>query len=293
MKPLVIVTDNGSTPEDALGLSILKTLGYESIVIDHHNPVEIDEKGVTSVDKYLVGHLNPYKHGLDSKTSAGQLCYEIARMVSETFDLPTMPAVAGISDRCDVQETEDYISNTGKDRAYLGKIGTAIDYISYQLKHDAGKGVIDILFDNYSFVEILNEEVKKGFESQLQCALPYLRTQEINGVNFSTIDLEKYTMRFTYPGPGAVLSRVHEIAAKENETLPSLTIGQTEDMFIVRANKAVLPVQEIIDALQAKFPQANVDGGGHEMAGAIRFVSAHKEALLEEIKNLLKAKNFN
>ncbi|NBR95307.1 MAG: hypothetical protein EBT55_03240 [Proteobacteria bacterium] len=48
---------------------LIKTLGYESIVIDHHNPVEIDEKGVTSVDKYLVGHLNPYKHALDSKTS--------------------------------------------------------------------------------------------------------------------------------------------------------------------------------------------------------------------------------
>jgi len=290
MKPLLIVADNGSTPEDALGLNILKTLGYESIVIDHHNPVEIDENGVTSVDKYLVGHLNPYKHGLDSKTSAGQLCYEIARMVSENFDLPEMPAVAGISDRCDVKETEDYILKTGKTREYLGKLGTAIDYISYQLKHDAGKGVIEELFNNYSFVEILNEEVKLGFENQLQCALPYLRTLEINGVNFSTIDLEKYTMRFTYPAPGAVLSRIHEIAAKQNESLPSLTIGITEDMFIVRASKPVLPVQEIINHLQVKFPQANVDGGGHEMAGAIRFVSAHKEALIEEVKNLLKSK---
>jgi len=259
-------------------------------VIDHHNPVEIDENGVTSVDKYLVGHLNPYKHGLDSKTSAGQLCYEIARMVSETFDLPEMPAVAGISDRCDVQETEEYITNTGKSREYLGKIGTAIDYISYQLKHDAGKGVIEELFNNYDFVLILNAEVSEGFENQLRCALPYLRTTEINGVNFSTIDLEKYTMRFTYPAPGAVLSRIHEIAAKENENLPSLTIGMIEDMFIVRASKPILPVQEIIDNLQAKFPQANVDGGGHEMAGAIRFVSAHKEDLIEEIKHLLKAK---
>ncbi|NBO17418.1 MAG: hypothetical protein EBV07_00785 [Proteobacteria bacterium] len=292
MKPLLIVADNGSTPEDALGLNILKTLGYESIVIDHHNPVEIDENGVTSVDKYLVGHLNPYKHGLDSKTSAGQLCYEIARMVSETFDLPEMPAVAGISDRCDVQETEDYIANTGKTREYLGKIGTAIDYISYQLKHDAGKGVIEELFNNYDFVLILNAEVSEGFENQLRCALPYLRTTEINGVNFSTIDLEKYTMRFTYPAPGAVLSRIHEFAAKENENLPSLTIGMIEDMFIVRASRPILPVQEIIDNLQAKFPQANVDGGGHEMAGAIRFVSAHKEALIEEIKAQLKSKNL-
>lgn len=290
LKPLLIVADNGSTPEDAFGLGILKTLGYDSIVIDHHNPVEIDENGVTSVDKYLVAHLNPYKLGLNSKTSAGMLCYEIARMVSENFDLPQMPAVAGISDRCDIQETEDYISNTGMTREKLGKIGTAIDYISYQLKHDAGKGVIEQLFINYDFVELINTEVQKGFESQLQCALPYLRTQEINGVNFSYIDLSKYTMRFTYPGPGAVLSRIHEIAASQNTTLPSLTIGMVEDMFIVRANKPVLPVQTIIDTLQAKYPNANVDGGGHEMAGAIRFVAAHQSELLEEIKNILKNK---
>lgn len=290
LKPLIIVCDNGSTPEDAFGLAILKTLGYESIVIDHHNPVEIDENGVTSVDKYLIDHLNPYKLGLDSKTSAGQLCYEISRMICENFELNLMPAVAGISDRCDTPETAQYIEQTGKEKDYLGKIGTAIDYMSYQLKHDAGKGVFEQLFENYDFVLLINEEVRKGFENQLQCALPYLRSQEINGVNFSVIDLEKYTMRFTYPGPGAVLSRVHEVAAKQNESLPSLTIGATEDMFIVRASQPVLPVQDIIDQLQAKFPYANVDGGGHEMAGAIRFVGAHKEILIEEIKNILKNK---
>ena len=167
-------------------------------------------------------------------------------------------------------------------------IGTAIDYMSYQLKHDAGKGVFDLVFQDQNFVKLVNEEVRSGFESQLKCSLPYIKSQDINGVHFSYIDLEKYTMRFTYPAPGAVLSRIHEIVAAENNTLPSLTIGITEDMFIVRANKPVLPVQKIIDTLQAKFPAANVDGGGHEMAGAIRFVSAHKDELLEEIKNTLK-----
>jgi RecJ-like exonuclease len=211
-------------------------------------------------------------------------------MVSENFELNLMPAVAGISDRCDTPETAQYIALTGKDKEYLGKIGTAIDYMSYQLKHDAGKGVFEQLFENYNFVLLINDEVRKGFENQLQCALPYLRSQEINGINFSTIDLEKYTMRFTYPGPGAVLSRVHEIAAKVNETLPSLTIGATEDMFIVRASQPILPVQEIIDSLKEKHPYANVNGGGHEMAGAIRFVGAHKDVLLEEIKNILKTK---
>lgn len=291
IKPLIIVADNGSTPEDSFGLGILSCLGYETIVIDHHNPVEIDENGNTSVDKYLVAHLNPYKLGLDSKTSAGMLCYEIGRMVSETFENPLFPAVAGISDRCDIPETDEYISKTGMPREDLGKIGTSIDYMSYQLKHDAGKGVFDQLFENQKFVELIFTEVKKGFETQLQSALPYLRSSNINGVIISTIDLMKYTMRFTYPAPGAVLSRIHEIVSGQNEGHTCITIGIVEDMFIVRANQKVLPVQEIIDSLNQKYPEANVEGGGHEMAGAIRFIAAHSEKLLEEIKDILKKKS--
>lgn len=286
VKPLIIVVDNGSTMEDRMGLETLKILGYDAIVIDHHNPVVLKD-GITGVDEYLVDHLNPYKFGLDSKTSAGMLCYEIGRFIFEGFEETLFPAVAGIADRCDIEETEAYIENTGISREELGKIGTAIDYISYQLKHDAGKGVYEELFQNFEFVNLINAEVNKGFEYQLQSTLPYLRTQQINAITFSTIDIEKYTMRFTYPGPGSVLSRIHEIVAKENESSPTLTIGYLTDMMIVRASQPVLPVQKIIEHLQAKFPTANVDGGGHEMAGAIRFIGAHRDELLEEVKGLV------
>uniref|UniRef100_A0A7C4Y2R8 DDH domain-containing protein n=1 Tax=candidate division WWE3 bacterium TaxID=2053526 RepID=A0A7C4Y2R8_UNCKA len=287
IKPLIIVADNGSTPEDAFGLNTLKTLGYEAIVIDHHNPVVLNN-GITSVDEFVSLHLNPYKLGLDSKTSAGMLCYEIARYIWEKFENPLFPAVAGISDRCDIPETELYISKTGKTRQELSEIGTAIDYISYQLKHDAGKGVYEELFENFDFVKIVNSEVRKGFETQLQSTLPYVRNQDINGILLSTIDVGKYTIRFTYPAPGLVTSRIHEITAAENDSNAVLTLGHIEDMIIIRANKPVLPVQSIIKNLKQKFPNANVDGGGHEMAGTIRFVPAHKEELLEEIKTMLK-----
>lgn len=288
LKPLIIVADNGSTPEDVLGLNSLKTLGYEVIVIDHHNPIVIDENGNTAIEDYVLLHLNPYKFGLDSKTSAGMLCYEIARFVNENFENKKMPAVAGIADRCDIEETDSYISATGETRENLGKIGTAIDYISYQLKHDSGKGVYEELFENTDFVNLLNEAIKKGADTQLQSTLPYLRTFNINEIIFSTIDLEKYTMRFTFPAPGGVLSRIHEITASQYETNPVLTIGYLSDMIIVRATHPVLPVQNIIDNLQAKFPSANVDGGGHEMAGAIRFVNAHRDEILEEVKEMVK-----
>ncbi len=288
VKPLILVADNGSTPEDAFGLNTLKTLGYEAIVIDHHNPVVLND-GVTAVDEFVSHHLNPYKVGLDSKTSAGMLCYELGRFVWERMDEPLFPAVAGILDRCDIQETEDYIAKTDKSREDLTKIGTAIDYISYQLKHDAGKGVYEELFANFGFVELVNTEVRKGFDTQLQSTLPYLRTQEINGIVFSTIDIEKYTMKYTYPTTGKVISQIHEIVATENEGKPALSLGYMEDSISVRANQPVLPLQIIIETLKQKYPNANIDGGGHEMAGTFRFVPAHRDEILEEVKNMVKS----
>ena len=286
-KPLIIVVDNGSTPEDRAGFQILNALGHHAIVIDHHNPVIIND-GKTSVCEYLDLHLNPYMYGLDSKTSAGMLCYELSRFISEEFDNPVMPAAAAIADRCDIAETEEYIKNSKLTREELIKIGVAIDFAAYQMKFDSGNGIFEELYNNMNIVQILNAQVTKGVETQLQSTLPYLRTQEINGVIFSHIDLEKYTLRFTYPTPGKVLGMIHDTVAKGKENTPVLTIGHLSDMIIVRATHPVLPVQKIIERLQAEHPHANVDGGGHEMAGTIKFVPAHLTAIIEFIKDELK-----
>lgn len=285
-KPLILVLDNGSTPEDAFAFKLLKSLNYECIVIDHHNPVVINN-GKSSVCEYLSMHLNPYLFGLDSQTSAGMLCYELARFISEEFENKPMPAVAAISDRCVIQETEDYIKESGKSREELGNIGVAIDFMAYNLRFDSGEGVIDELYDNLILVELINEKVRKGVETQLQSTLPYLRTIEINGIAFSYIDLEKYTLRFTYPTPGKILGLIHDTVAKDRENAV-LTIGYLSDMIIIRATKPVFPVSEIISVLRKKLPQANVDGGGHEQAGTIKFVPAHLEAIIELIKEELR-----
>ncbi|MDO8516907.1 MAG: hypothetical protein Q7S33_02170 [Nanoarchaeota archaeon] len=290
-KPLIVVLDNGSTPEDVTGLKILKNLGYEVIVIDHHNPVIIKDKK-TAVDPYLSFHLNPYIEGLDSQTSAGMLSYEVARFIFEDFDGPLYPAVAAISDRTNIQETQDYIKNTGKERAFLEKIGIAIDFIAYNLKYDAGKGLFEELFTKQELVKTINEEVQKGVETQLQSTMPYLRTQDIEGITFSTIDIEKYTVRFKYPNPGKVVGMIHDLVAEGKENMPVITIGYLSDMTIIRATKPVLPVQKIMDNLKKKFPQANIDGGGHECAGTIKFVPAHLNAVLEEIKEQIKALHY-
>ncbi|MFT4326399.1 MAG: hypothetical protein ACMXYK_02770, partial [Candidatus Woesearchaeota archaeon] len=125
-------------------------------------------------------------------------------------------------------------------------------------------------------------------ETQLQSTLPYVRTQEINGVVFSHIDLEKYTMRFTYPTAGRVIGAIHDRVAESHSTLPVLTIGYVSDMVIVRATQPVLPVETMIKNLQKALPGANVDGGGHECAGTLKFVNAHLQEVIENIKQQVK-----
>lgn len=291
-KPLILVLDNGSTPEDKFAFKTLKSIGYEAIVIDHHNPVIIND-GKTSVCPYLSYHLNPYMFGLDSKTCAGMLCYELARFIDEDFENELMPAISGISDRCDIEETEKYIQRTNKTRDELSKIGVAIDYLAYNLRFDSGKGLFEELYTNKELVHMINEKVNEGAETQLQSTLPYLRTQEIQGITLSWIDLEKYTLRFTYPTPGKVIGMIHDTVAIGKENTPAISLGIMSDMIIIRATKPVLPVQEIIATLNKELPEANVDGGGHEMAGTIKFVQAHSHDILERIKKMLKEKNIH
>lgn len=290
-KPLIIVLDNGSTPEDVFGVKTLKSLGFEIIVIDHHNPVIIENKK-TAVDPYISLHLNPYIEGLNSEICAAMLAYELGRMIFEEYENRLLPAVAAISDRSKGKEVEDYIKNSGEDKKFLEKIGTAIDFISYNLKYDAGKGLYEELYANKELVEGIIEEVKKGFETQLQSTLPYLRTQDIEGVIFSYIDLEKYTMRFKFPAPGRVVGMIHDTISAEKEHIPHITIGHLSDMIILRATKPVLPVAKIIKRLQKDIPNAHAEGGGHEMAGAIKFVPAHLIDIIENLKKQIKEVNY-
>lgn len=297
-KPLILVLDNGSTPEDVLGLKTLNSLGFEVIVVDHHNPVVIKDKK-TAVDPYLSLHLNPYIEGLDSQTSAGMLAYELARLIYSEYKNQSLPAVAAISDRCDIKETEEYIKNSGRTRQELEKMGIAIDFLAYHLRFDSGETIFEEVYNNKEFVDIIVEEVKQGVETQLQSTLPYLRSQDIEGVIFSYIDLEKYTLRFTYPNPGKVIGLIHDQVASKNEGKPVITLGCLSEMVIVRAtkpilpvDKPILPVDKIIKKLKKDIPQANVSGGGHECAGAIKFVSAHFTEILENIKQQVKDLNY-
>ncbi len=286
-KPIIIVLDNGSSYEDVFGLKALKSLGFEIIVIDHHNPVVVQNKK-TLVDPYISLHLNPYIEGLDSQTCAGMLAYETAGWICEAYSNPALPAVAGLSDRSDCEELDKYIKNSKKTKKELEDIGTAIDFVAYHLKFNAGKGLFETLYENHELVEIIDEEVRKGVETQLETTLPYLRTQNINSVVLSTIDLEKYTMRFSYPNPGKIVGMIHDTVANNKDNVPVMTLGYLSDSIIIRATQPILPVQAIIDRIKKDIPYSHIEGGGHEKAGTIKFTPAHLDSILDKIKQQIR-----
>jgi len=286
-KPLMIVMDNGSTPEDVLGHKTCKLFGIEVIVIDHHNPVEQDGKK-TAIDPYVSLHCNPYLEGLPGDFNTGMLIHELGRMIDEEFENTLLPAVSVLADRSSIPEAQMYVKASGRSEEELHKIGTAIDYLAWNLRHDPGIGIYDQLFKSPEFVDTINEEVNQGIETQLQSTMPHVRTKHVNGVKFSTIDLSQYTLRFTYPTPGKVINLVQDRMVAGHEHEPVLTLGVLPDMIIVRANMPVLPLPKMIKALQKKYPEANVDGGGHDVAGTMKCVEGYRDQVVQFINEQLK-----
>ena len=282
-KPLFLILDNGSTPEDTFALKSLHTLGYDVIVIDHHNPVEF-EGDKSSVCPYLIGHLNPYLHGFDSNISAGMLCYEVARFINGEYDEPILPAVSALGDRCEGDEVEPYIKNAGIPLAELDKIPSDMDYLAYHFKFDSGKGVYEELLGDNEFKDIIYDKMTSEIEKQLGRTRPHRISETLGNTILNTIDIENYSSKFNYPPAGKTTGMLHDEVVKANEDKNVITIGFFSDMMIFRETVALVPVPKFMEEMHTKFPQGNVEGGGHDCAGTIKFNKEYFEKILKEVK---------
>ncbi len=285
--PLILLLDTGSTPENLFALQILHSVQFECIIVDHHNPGKITD-GKSQICHLLQFHLNPYLFGWDSQTCGGMLCYELARFVDEDLDDPPLyPAVAAVADRCDISEVDLYIEQTKKTKEELLEFALVIDYLAYNFRFDGGDGLYDRVFTNEQLVEIIAKEVHHLFDASFNRILPTISSTNLNGVLYSEVDLEKYTQRRKYPPPGKVLGKIHDHLATQHKDLIVFTGGFFSDGIIIRATEPVLPVPDLLIELQQAFPEANVNGGGHEQAGSLKYISAFDGSIREFIKNRL------
>lgn len=295
--PLVIIADNGSSPEDLLGIKQGKVHGIDFIVIDHHY---FDEDVISP--EVLV-HINPFLVGEDgSKFSAGMLCTEIARFVNpEITNVEFIAALAGLADRVDNPHVMDeYLKladSKGYPKSLLSDISTVMDFVSSKVRFMEAREYIEVIFGEphdkqKSLVELMAPYIR-GLESKgLEIAKSSVSKKKIGDTTLQFLDIDETFPGFGfYPKPGKTIGLVHDYA-KENGDEKLVSIGVMRSALTIRATDgANFSVHELINFLNEKLPDAFAEGGGHKNAGAITFTPKKKEDILKLVSEFIKKRD--
>jgi len=292
--PLIIVADNGSSPEDLMAIQQAKIHGADVIVIDHHG---FDEDVISSE---VVAHINPHLVGESgSDISAGMLCAEIARFINEDVEnMEQLPALSGLADRIDIGNpdlVDAYLkiaSRKGYTKDLLKNISLVIEYVSTKVRFMESREYISVLFgepreQQKKLVSLMAPHIRNLDKKGLAIGKSSAVVKELdNGVTLQTVEVEKSFPGFGFfPKPGRSIGLLHDNLQSEKgvENLVSIAVMNTAMSFRA-TDGANFSTHELIGILQEKLPNAFVEGGGHKNAGAINFIPKMKEEVLEEVK---------
>jgi RecJ-like exonuclease len=297
--PLIIIADNGSSPEDLMGIRQGKVHGADFIVVDHH----YFDKDVIS--KEVLVHINPFLVGEDgAKFSAGMLCAELARFINpDVNNISQIPALAGFADRIDIANPElmsKYLKiaqTEGYTKELLADISLVIDYVSSKVRFMEVREYIEVLFGEprskqKQLVELMapyiRELDKKGFKIGKSNA----KIEKIGGVNLQYLYFEEFFPGFGFfPKPGRIVGLVHDSLQEEKGITNLVTVGVMATAITIRAtNDSNFSVHELIKFLDKKIPEAFVEGGGHKNAGSINFLPNKQKQVFELLKEFIKSR---
>ena len=279
-RPLLIILDNGSTEEDFFALKSMSDVGVEVIVVDHHIPQIIGENKSKNCN-FLSAHINPHLFGFGSELSAGMLSFELSNKLYK-LDNYILPAIAGLDDKVQGSELNQYVEKSNKSQVELLKIASALDFLVYNSKFDLESSVFEELFHNVDLVNTINSQIESLTEAKLKTINKAINVEDLGGINFISIDISNYSERFSYPRTGKITELIMDTF--ENAFVCSIL----ETSITIRQSKAFIPISDLILRLQKELPLANIKGGGHAVAGTISFIKAYQGKVIEQIKVTLK-----
>ena len=297
--PLVIIADNGSSPEDLLGIKQGKVHGMKFIVIDHH----FSETDVIS--KEVLTHINPFLVGENgAEFSAGMLCTELARLINpETQNIEQIPAMAGLADKIDLANPKiikDYIEiarKKGYSKELLHDISTVIDFVSAKIRFMEVREYIEVVFGEprekqKQLVELLAPHIRNMEKKGLEIAKANAKSEKIKNTTLQSIDIDETFPGFGfYPKTGMTVGMLHDDLQKTNSITNLVSIGIMRTALTMRAtDEANFSVHELIKFLNKKLPNAFVEGGGHKNAGSITFLPNKQGEVLTLFKEFLKGR---
>ena len=286
--PLILLMDNGSTEEDMPSYKMTEVYNLDVIVADHHHPDD-------TIDKYLLAHVNPYHVGGDFGVTAGMLGTEIARLIFPGIEKKILhfPAVAGVADRSEAPELQQYFSLI-EGRYTIDEcrdMALALDYEQYWLRFNDGREIVkDILNINNAedrhnrLVALLVEEANTAINEQVETMMPHVKEQVLeSGARLFQADVEMFAHRFTFPPPGKSSGEVHDVLCKKYAGEPIVTLGLGPDFAVIRSRGVLMNIPQMVRSMRDEMPGAGISGGGHLVVGSIKFVEGMRSEVIAKM----------
>ncbi|HVP94168.1 MAG TPA: DHH family phosphoesterase [Methanoregulaceae archaeon] len=286
--PLILLTDNGSTEEDLPSYYMARVYDLPIVVIDHHHPDAI-------VDKFIIGHVNPYHVGGDFGITAGMLGTEVARLINPSVEqnIRHIPAIAGVGDRSEAPERALFLAlvKDSYSEDECKNIALALDYEQFWLRFNDGRELIKDILNLTSnperhrrLIGTLVEGANAMIEDQMNACMPHVRRKTLsNGAELFLIDVEIHAHKFTFPPPGKTSGEVHDRLCRANEGKPVVTIGFGPDFAVLRSRGVMMNIPRMVRELRDEIPGGGISGGGHLVVGSIKFVEGMRDEVLDRL----------
>jgi archaea-specific RecJ-like exonuclease len=279
----VVVLDNGSTKGDEAGLRLLKSMRVPAIVIDHH-PIDIDVEG----DTLRKVHLSPYLVGGTGDFTAGMLSAELASMLNPEAKVVHLAALSGIGDKVSGPAIEGYLKKAelaGFGRSKLQKLYLALDYLisfrmdNWQLLNEL------LLGENEPLISVFYEESRRLREKRLRAIKAASSFETLKQGQLAVIELEEVLSGWGYPPPGRSVG----LLFSELRAQAGIVLGFASSYLIIRGELPGMGVNGLIKVLQQRFPEAQIDGGGHDVAGTLSFLPKFKAQVKKAVLEIVRA----
>jgi len=294
--PLIVIVDNGSSPEDLMAIMQAKVHGSDIIVIDHHG---FDDDVISSE---VLAHINPHLVGeTGAQISAGMLCAETARFINEEVEnIEQIPALAGFADRIDLanpllmSQYLEIAKKTGYSRELLSDISLVIEYVSTKVRFMEAREYIEVLFGEprtrqKKLVSLMAPYIRELDKKGLAIGKSGAKIEKLGKTTLQTINIEESFPGFGFfPKPGRSVGLLHDNLQKEKGITNLISIGIMNTAMTFRAtDEANFSMHELIKMLKKELPNAFVEGGGHKNAGAINFIPKMKQEVFEVVRKFI------
>ena len=278
-KGIILLIDDGSTEGDVPGLDLLNIYGVPSIVVDHH---PASQEGTRTV------YINPYLVGGNGDFTAGMLGVELARMIYPILNVEHLPALSGVGDKVKGSDFEAYLSvaeKHGYTKDTLHKLYLSLDYLA-SFRREPTTVLRELLLGTKDkqerMIGLIFPIAHRLVEQRLAAVRRLANITEAKGRGVARLEINGFMDNNGFPAAGRSVGLLYE-DLKDKEPI---VLGVGGSLLIIRG-RLPLTINKLVEELRLAFPDSQINGGGHEVAGTIWFIPADKPRIVGYVENLL------